>query len=56
MTTTSEPTAPERAAPALELSALRRELFERIDALQDELARRYKAGSTDVSEVLPRDG
>jgi hypothetical protein len=38
------------------LSALRRELFERIDALQDELARRYKAGATDVSEVLPRDG
>lgn len=38
------------------LSALRKQLFDRIDALQDELTRRYKTGTTDVSEVLPRDG
>lgn len=37
------------------LSALRRRLFGRIDTLQGELTRRYKAGATDVSEVLPRD-
>ena len=37
-----------------ELSTLRRSLLDRIDALQDELARRYKSGSADVLEVLPR--
>lgn len=37
------------------LSAVRKQLFDRIDALQDELTRRYKSGSTDISEVLPRE-
>lgn len=35
-----------------ELSGLRRALFERIDALRDELARRYKDGRADVSQLL----
>ncbi|HEX2029341.1 MAG TPA: hypothetical protein VHF25_15225 [Nitriliruptorales bacterium] len=35
-----------------ELSALRRQLLDRVDALQDELARRYRQGTADVSEVL----
>jgi hypothetical protein len=34
------------------LSALRRQLFDRIDALRDELARRYKDGTAAVSELL----
>ena len=35
-----------------ELSGLRRQLFTRIDALRDELARRYKDGRADVSQLL----
>lgn len=38
------------------VSAVRRQLFARIDALQEELASRYKAGAADVTELLPRDG
>lgn len=34
------------------LSSLRRALFDRIDALRDELAARYKDGRADVSELL----
>jgi hypothetical protein len=34
------------------LSAIRRSLFDGIDTLRDELARRYKDGSADVSELL----
>jgi hypothetical protein len=34
------------------LSARRRQLFDRIDALRDELAARYKDGRADVSELL----
>ncbi len=37
-----------------ELSELRRQLFDRIDALQEELARRYQSGEASVTEVLPR--
>ncbi|MFN2557211.1 MAG: aerial mycelium formation protein [Nitriliruptorales bacterium] len=36
-----------------ELSELRRQLFDRIDALQEELARRYQLGEASVKEVLP---
>lgn len=39
-----------------ELSALRRELLDRIDALQDELARRYRDGEAHIDEVLSRRG
>ena len=35
-----------------ELSRVRRALFERIDALRDELAARYKDGRADVRELL----
>jgi hypothetical protein len=35
-----------------QLSALRHALFERIDALRDELAARYKDGRADVGELL----
>lgn len=35
-----------------ELSVLRRALFDRIDALRDELAARYKDGRADVGELL----
>lgn len=35
-----------------ELSELRRQLFGRIDALRAELARRYKDGRADVSQIL----
>jgi chromosome segregation ATPase len=35
-----------------ELSATRRGLFDRIDTLRDELARRYKDGTAAVSEIL----
>lgn len=35
-----------------ELSRLRRALFDRIDALRDELARRYKDGRADVGQLL----
>jgi hypothetical protein len=34
------------------LSGVRRHLFDRIDALRDELARRYKDGTAAVSEIL----
>jgi hypothetical protein len=37
-----------------ELSALRRLLLDRIDALQAELTRRYKSGAANVSELLAR--
>lgn len=46
----------EMAAKERELSALRRQLFDRIDALQDELASRYKHGHADVAEVLTNRG
>lgn len=39
-----------------ELSELRRQLFDRLDALQEELTRRYQRGEASVSEVLPRQG
>lgn len=42
----------EMAGKERELSALRRELLDRVDALQDELASRYKHGTADVAEVL----
>lgn len=35
-----------------ELSTTRRQLLDRIDALQAELTRRYKSGTADVSELL----
>jgi hypothetical protein len=35
-----------------QLSGTRRQLFDRIDALRDELARRYKDGTAAVSEIL----
>lgn len=35
-----------------ELSALRRRLLDRVDAIQEELARRYKQGEANVGEVL----
>lgn len=37
-----------------ELSETRRELLDRIDALQSELARRYKSGAASVADVLAR--
>jgi hypothetical protein len=40
------------AAHERQLSALRHALFERIDALRDELAARYKDGRADVGELL----
>ena len=39
-----------------DLSLTRRQLLERLDALQSELTRRYKDGVADVQEVLPRLG
>ncbi|MBW3576852.1 MAG: aerial mycelium formation protein [Actinobacteria bacterium] len=39
-----------------ELSKLRRQLLDRLDALQEELARRYRDGRADISEVLPGRG
>lgn len=44
--------AGEMAERERELSVLRRELLDRIDALQDELAGRYRSGEAHVSEVL----
>ncbi len=35
-----------------QLSDLRRSLFDRIDALQDELTRRYKSGAARVGDVI----
>jgi hypothetical protein len=40
------------AAHERHLSEVRRRLFDRIDALRDELARRYKDGSAAISEIL----
>jgi hypothetical protein len=40
------------AAHERHLSDVRRRLFDRIDTLRDELARRYKDGSAAVSEIL----
>jgi hypothetical protein len=40
------------AAHERHLSGVRRQLFDRIDALRDELARRYKDGTAAVSEIL----
>ncbi|MDP8960848.1 MAG: hypothetical protein M3N32_04430 [Actinomycetota bacterium] len=37
-----------------ELSELRRQLFDRLDALQEELTRRYQRGEASVTEVLPK--
>jgi hypothetical protein len=37
-----------------ELSRVRRQLLDRIDALQEELTRRYKSGAANVSELLAR--
>lgn len=39
-----------------ELSAVRRQLFERIDRLQDELVERYRSGAADVGDVLSPSG
>ncbi|MDP9022405.1 MAG: aerial mycelium formation protein [Actinomycetota bacterium] len=39
-----------------ELSKLRRQLLDRLDALQEELARRYRDGRADINEVLPGRG
>ena len=49
-----EDTVAELADQERALSRTRRELLDRIDALQAELARRYKAGAANVSEVLAR--
>jgi hypothetical protein len=40
------------AAHERHLSGIRRQLFDRIDTLRDELARRYKDGTAAVSEIL----
>lgn len=40
------------AAHERHLSGLRRQLFDRIDTLRAELARRYKDGRADVSQIL----
>lgn len=37
-----------------ELSTLRRRLLDRLDALQEELTRRYQRGDASVTEVLPQ--
>jgi hypothetical protein len=44
--------AEQLAALELEVSTLRRALFDRIDALQAELTRRYRDGETTVDELL----
>lgn len=44
--------AEQLAALELEVSTLRRSLFDRIDALQAELARRYRDGETTVDDLL----
>jgi hypothetical protein len=45
--------ASELAEAEHELSELRHQVFERIDALQNELMKRYKSGTASVREVLP---
>lgn len=42
----------EMAGRERDLSALRRLLLDRVDALQDELAARYKSGQAEVGEIL----
>ena len=44
--------AEQLAALELEVSTLRRALFDRIDALQAELTRRYRDGETTVDDLL----
>lgn len=44
--------AEQLAALELEVSTLRRSLFDRIDALQAELTRRYREGETTVDDLL----
>ena len=44
--------AEQLAALEVEVSSLRRSLFDRIDALQGELTRRYRDGETTVDELL----
>lgn len=39
-----------------ELSGLRRQLFDRIDTVRDELAARYKDGRANIGELLGTDG
>ncbi len=39
-----------------ELSGLRRQLFDLIDRIRDELAERYKDGRADIGELLGTDG
>lgn len=46
--------ADEMADKERELSVLRRRLLDRMDALQDELAARYRRGHADVTELLSR--
>lgn len=44
--------AEQLAALELDVSSLRRQLFDRIDALQAELTRRYRDGETTVDDLL----
>ncbi|NLD78393.1 MAG: hypothetical protein GX643_17200 [Acidimicrobiales bacterium] len=44
--------AEQLAALELEVSSLRRQLFDRIDTLQAELTRRYRDGETTVEDLL----
>lgn len=44
--------AEQLAALELEVSSLRRQLFDRIDTLQGELTRRYRDGETTVDDLL----
>src|SRR5690606_8783577 len=44
--------AEQLAALELEVSSLRRQLFDRIDTLQAELTRRYRDGETTVDDLL----
>jgi len=48
--------AEQLAALELEVSALRRSLFDRIDTLQAELTRRYRTGETTVDDLLGGNG
>ncbi len=44
--------ATELADLELEISSLRRSLFDRIDTIQAELTRRYRDGETTVDDLL----
>jgi hypothetical protein len=44
------------AAKETELSSLRRQLFDLIDRIRDELAARYKDGRANIGELLGTDG